>query len=277
MGEIISNLGDLEQRSLHTSRVTRIFPTKKDLKDSIGPIDRGTLLGAFFGVLPGTGGLTRIVDKRKVRRDLADAFCTLAEGVRGKRAVEWGLVDEAPPKPKYKEAVKARLTAVAKRSPRKTFAPMIMSPLEVKRTDAGSEYRYVSLALDPKTRVATLTVRAPEGKQPTTPDELAKAGADAWLVRAFRELDDALLDLRFNQPDIGTVALKTSGDAAAVLAADEMLAKYKDDGLVHEVTLLVKRVLKRLDVTAKSFFASDSTVEPSVVGMFWLKYSRFWQ
>jgi len=213
----------------------------------------------LLGVLPGTGGLTRIVDKRKVRRDLADAFCTLAEGVRGKRAVEWGLVDEAPPKPKYKEAVKARLGAVAKRSPRKTFAPMLMPPLEVKRTDAGSEYRYVSLALDQKTRVATLTVRAPDGKQPTTPDELAKAGADAWLVRAFRELDDALLDLRFNQPDIGTVALKTSGDHAAVLAADEMLAKHEDDGLVHEVTLLVKRVLKRLDVTAKSFFA---IVEP---------------
>jgi benzoyl-CoA-dihydrodiol lyase len=209
----------------------------------------------LLGVLPGTGGLTRIVDKRKVRRDLADAFCTLAEGVRGKRAVEWGLVDEAPPKPKYKEAVKARLGAVAKRSPRKAFAPMTMTPLEVKRTAAGSEYRYVSLALDGKTRVATLTVRAPDTKQPTTPEELAKAGADAWLVRAFRELDDALLDLRFNQPDIGTVALKTSGDAAAVLAADAMLAKYKEDGLVHEVTLLVKRVLKRLDVTAKSFFA----------------------
>ena len=132
---------------------------------------------------------------------------------------------------------------------------MTMTPLDVKRTAAGSEYRYVSLALDGKTRVATLTVRAPDTKQPPTPDELAKAGADAWLVRAFRELDDALLDLRFNQPDIGTVALKTSGDAAAVLAADAMLAKYKEDGLVHEVTLLVKRVLKRLDVTAKSFFA----------------------
>ena len=134
-----------------------------------------------------------------------------------------------------------------------------MTPLEVKRTAAGSEYRYVSLALDGKTRVATLTLRAPDGVQPTTPDELAKAGADAWLVRAFRELDDALLDLRFNQPDIGTVALKTRGDATAVLAADAMLAKYKDEGLVHEVTLLVKRVLKRLDVTAKSFFA---IVEP---------------
>ena len=209
----------------------------------------------LLGVLPGTGGLTRLVDKRKIRRDLADAFCTLAEGVRGKRAVEWGLVDEAPPKPKFKEAVQKRLAAAVARSKRKSFAPMNLVPLEVKRSATGAEYKYVSLTLDEKARTAKLLVRAPSGKEPQTAEELAKTGADAWIVRAFRELDDALLDLRFNQLAIGTVSLETSGDPEAVLAVDAMLAKHKDDGLVREVTLLVKRVLKRLDVTAKSFFA----------------------
>ena len=209
----------------------------------------------LLGVLPGTGGLTRLVDKRKIRRDLADAFCTLAEGVRGKRAVEWGLVDEAPPKPKFKEAVQKRLAAVVARSKRKSFTPMKLVPLEVKRSATGAEYKYVSLTLDEKARTAKLLVRAPSGKEPETADDLAKAGADAWIVRAFRELDDALLDLRFNQLAIGTVSLETSGDPEKVLAVDAMLAKFKDDGLVREVTLLVKRVLKRLDVTAKSFFA----------------------
>ena len=209
----------------------------------------------LLGVLPGTGGLTRLVDKRKIRRDLADAFCTLAEGVRGQRAVEWGLVDEAPPKPKFKEAVQKRLAAAVARSKRKSFAPMKLVPLEVKRSATGAEYKYVSLTLDEKARTAKLLVRAPSGKEPQTAEELAKTGADAWIVRAFRELDDALLDLRFNQLAIGTVSLETSGDPEAVLAVDAMLAKHKDDGLVREVTLLVKRVLKRLDVTAKSFFA----------------------
>ncbi len=209
----------------------------------------------LLGVLPGTGGLTRLVDKRKIRRDLSDAFCTLAEGVRGKRAVEWGLVDEAPPKPKFKDAVAKRLGAMAARSKRKSFTPMKLGPLEVKRTESGAEYKYVSVSLDEKARTAKLTVRAPSGKEPESAEELAKVGADAWIVRAFRELDDALLDLRFNHLGIGTVALETSGDPEKVLAVDAMLAKYKEDGLVREVTLLVKRVLKRLDVTAKSFFA----------------------
>ncbi|CAN5237901.1 2,3-epoxybenzoyl-CoA dihydrolase [soil metagenome] len=213
----------------------------------------------LLGVLPGTGGLTRIVDKRKIRRDLADAFCTLAEGVRGKRAVEWGLVDEAPPKPKFKDAVKKRLDAMVARSPRKAFTPMKLGPLEAKRTEAGTDYKYVTVAFAGKARTAKLTVRAPTDAQPDTTEALAKAGDGAWIVRAFRELDDALLDLRFNHLEIGTVSVETSGDPEKVLAVDAMLAKYKDDGLVREVTLFVKRVLKRLDVTAKSFFA---IVEP---------------
>ena len=209
----------------------------------------------LLAVLPGTGGLTRLVDKRKIRRDLADAFSTIAEGVRGKRSVEWGLVDESPPKAKFEDAVKRRTDAIVARSKRKTFPKMLLTPLEAKRSDKGVEYKYISVALDPKARTATLTMRAPTAKEPQTPDELAKAGASAWAVQAFRELDDALLDLRFNQPTIGVVAVKTTGDAEAVLSVDAMLAKYKDDGLVREVILLMKRALKRMDMTAKSFFA----------------------
>jgi benzoyl-CoA-dihydrodiol lyase len=209
----------------------------------------------LLAVLPGTGGLTRLVDKRKIRRDLADAFSTLAEGVRGKRAVEWGLVDEAPPKPQFEATVKKRLDAMVSRSKRKAFKPMVLKPLEAKRSASGTEYKYVSLSLDPKARTATLVVRSPEEAPPKTPAELEKAGCGAWAIRAFRELDDALLDLRFNHPTIGTIAVKTAGDSARVLAVDAMLAANMDDGLVREVVLLMKRVLKRFDVTAKSFFA----------------------
>jgi len=201
----------------------------------------------LLGVLPGTGGLTRVVDKRMVRRDLADAFCTLAEGVRGKRAVEWGLVDETAPRAKFEEAKKRRADALVARSKRKSFQPMKLNPL--------GEPKYVHAKIDETARTATLTVHAPTEKQPATPEELEKAGDAAWCVRAFRELDAALLDLRFNRPLVGTVALETRGDAKAVLAVDEMLAKYKDHGLVNEVRLFVRRVLKRLDLTAKTFFA----------------------
>jgi benzoyl-CoA-dihydrodiol lyase len=213
----------------------------------------------LLAVLPGTGGLTRLVDKRKVRRDLADAFSTLAEGVRGKRALEWGLVDEAPPKPQFEAAVKRRLEAMVARSKRKSHAPVAMKPLEAKRSATGTEYKYVSLSIDARARTGVLLVRAPEGAEPKTPAELAAAGSTAWAIRAFRELDDALLDLRFNHPTIGTVALKTQGDPARVLTVDAMLADNMSDGLVREVVLLMRRVYKRLDVTAKSFFA---LVEP---------------
>ena len=202
----------------------------------------------LLGVLPGTGGLTRLVDKRKVRRDLADAFSTVAEGVRGKRAVEWGLVDEAPSKKDFDAAVKRRLDAMVARSRRR---PMTAVKLEA----LGAERRFVTMTVDDAARTATLTVRAPDGPEPRTPEELAKAGSSAWAIRAWRELDDALLDLRFNRPGVGVVALKTVGDPEQVLAVDAMLAKHRDDGLVREVTLLIKRVLKRLDMMAKSLFA----------------------
>jgi benzoyl-CoA-dihydrodiol lyase len=209
----------------------------------------------LLAVLPGTGGLTRLVDKRKVRRDLADVFATLAEGVRGKRALEWAIVDDAPPKAGFEGAVKRRLETMVARSTRRTFEPVLLAPLAPKRSAAGTLYRYVSLALDEKARTAALTVRAPDGDEPKTPAELASAGSDAWVIRAFREIDDALLDLRFNHPRVGVVALKTTGEASRVLAVDAMLSANGDDGLVREATLLMRRVLKRLDMTAKSLFA----------------------
>ena len=206
-------------------------------------------------MLARTSGLTRLDDKRKVRRDLADAFSTVAEGVRGKRSVGWGLVDEAPPRAKFAEAVARRTAALVEKSKRKAHPPVRLGPLEAKRSETGVEYKYVSLAIDHAARTAKLTVRAPQGKEPETPAELAKAGDQAWVIRAFRELDDALLELRFNQPLVGVVALEAVGDGARVLEVDAMLAKHADDGLVTEARLLVRRVLKRLDMTAKSFFA----------------------
>jgi benzoyl-CoA-dihydrodiol lyase len=202
----------------------------------------------LLGVLPGTGGLTRLVDKRKIRRDVADVFSTVAEGVRGKRALEWALVDEAPGKKDFEPAVKRHLEAMVARSKRRPMKAVKLEPL-------GAERRFVTVDLDERARKATVTVKAPEGAEPQTPDELAKAGSSAWAIRAWRELDDALLDLRFNHPGVSVLALHTSGDPERVLAVDAMLLAHKDDGLVRETTLLMKRVLKRLDNMAKSLFA----------------------
>jgi benzoyl-CoA-dihydrodiol lyase len=213
----------------------------------------------LLAVLPGTGGLTRLVDKRKIRRDRADVFSTVAEGLRGKRAVEWGLVDEAPPRARFAEAVKARLVGMVKRSTRRPFPAVKLAPLDPKASPGRIEWRYVTLELDPAARTAALTVHAPSDPQPATPAELAASGADAWALRAFRELDAALLELRFNQPEIGVVTLHARGDRGAVRAVDRMLHAHRDDGLVQEVILHMGRVLRRVDLTAKSFFA---LVEP---------------
>ncbi|HEY4016574.1 MAG TPA: 2,3-epoxybenzoyl-CoA dihydrolase [Polyangiaceae bacterium] len=213
----------------------------------------------LLAVLPGTGGLTRLVDKRKVRRDLADVFATTAEGVRGKRAVEWGLVDEAPAKKAFEAAVARRTSAMAARGARRPAAPIALAPLEVARTPSAARYRYVSLEVDAARRTASLIVRAPSGAEPETPEALAAAGSAAWTIQVWRELDDALLDLRFNHPTVGVVAVRTAGDGERVVAVDRMLAAHAGDGLVHEATLLARRVLKRMDNTAKTFFA---LVEP---------------
>jgi benzoyl-CoA-dihydrodiol lyase len=217
----------------------------------------------LLAVLPGTGGLTRLVDKRKVRRDLADVFSTLAEGVRGKRAEEWRLVDRAIPKSRFDQGVIEETQAIAARTKDKAGAAITLAPLECKRTEEGSkyraEYRYVTLVVDGSTRVAELEMRAPSGKPETTSEELRKSGSDVWALRAFRELDDALLDLRFNHPAVGLVVVRTKGDAEAVRAADHALYALQDDWLAREILLKMRRVLKRFDLTAKSFF---SLVEP---------------
>jgi benzoyl-CoA-dihydrodiol lyase len=213
----------------------------------------------LLGVLPGTGGLTRVVDKRKVRRDLADAFSTVSEGIKGKRAVEWRLVDQVVPRSKFDAAVTERAGVLAEQSDRPGGAGVRLTPLEPRATATALDYKYVSVKVDAAQRVAQLTVRSPDGAQPTDPASLQAAGAEAWVLRAFRELDDALLRLRFMFPEIGTVTLHTQGAADAVLAADAMLEKHASHWLVREVRHFQKRVLKRLDLTAKTFYA---LVEP---------------
>ncbi len=210
----------------------------------------------LLAVLPGTGGLTRLVDKRKVRRDLADAFSTIAEGVRGKRAVEWRLIDECAPRSKFTAAVSAAAARLGEKAPARSGSGVPLPKLQPERLGNVTKYRHLTLAVDPEKRVATLTLRAPAGPMPQTADELRRAGADLWALRAFRELDDALLDLRFNHLEIGLLVLETEGDPAAVIESDRVVAQLaKTDWFAKEVLLHQKRVLKRLDLSAKSTFA----------------------
>ncbi len=214
----------------------------------------------LLAVLPGTGGLTRVVDKRKVRRDLADVFATIAEGVKGRRAVEWRLVDAVCPTSQFKDRVAARAAALAAKSDRPSSGPGItLGPLRPTVTDDAVHYSSVSLTIDRPGRVATLTVKAPDTDQPTTPEEILKAGDRFWPLRAFRELEAALLHLRIDEPLIGTVVVRTEGDPARVMAVDETLLANADHWLVRETVLFMKRTLKRMDLTARSFFA---LVEP---------------
>ena len=210
----------------------------------------------LLGVLPGTGGLTRVVDKRKVRRDLADFFGTIAEGVRGKRAVEWRLVDAVHPTSQFKEKVAKRATELAAKSDRPSSGPGItLNSLNPEVTDDVIKYSSVTVEIDREKRFATLTVYAPTGEQPHTPEAIIAAGDQYWPLRAFRELDDALLRLRINEPMIGTVVVKTIGEAAAVLAVDETLLAHQEHWLVREIMHFMKRTLKRMDLTSRSFFA----------------------
>ncbi len=209
----------------------------------------------LLAVLPGTGGLTRVVDKRKVRRDLADVFSSLGEGVKGKRAVQWGLVDEAIPLSRFAARVPERAQALAAAAPQRSGPGVDLRPLEATYAEDGNQYRYVGLKVDAAARVAELTLRAPEGDEPSTPAEMRQRGSELWALRAFRELDDALLDLRFNRPEVGVVVLKTRGAAERVLAVDAALEAGKGDWFVSEVIHHMKRVLKRLDLTARSLIA----------------------
>ena len=209
----------------------------------------------LLAVLPGTGGLTRLVDKRQVRRDLADVFASLGEGVKGKRAVQWGLVDEAAPLSRFPARVAERAKALAASAPPRSGPGVELRPLEPRRRAGGVDYKHVTLDVDDAARVARLTVRGPEGDEPSGPADMRERGSDLWALRAFRELDDALLDLRFNRPEIGVVVLQTRGDVSRVLAADAALAAARDDWFASEVVHHMKRVLKRLDLTARSLLA----------------------
>jgi benzoyl-CoA-dihydrodiol lyase len=210
----------------------------------------------LLAVLPGTGGLTRLVDKRHVRRDRADFFCTVEEGVRGKRAVEWNLVDEVVPRSKWDEAVAARAAALAAASDRPAEAEGIaLSPLE--RSIAGDRiaYSHVACAIDRELMAATITVRAPAAAPPAELAAIHAQGAAFWPLAVARELDDLILHLRFNESEIGTWLMRTEGESEHVAAADAALAAHAGDWLVREVTLYLKRTLKRLDLSARSIFA----------------------
>jgi len=213
---------------------------------------------ALLAVLPGTGGLTRLTDKRKVRRDHADVFSTLAEGIKGKRAVEWRLVDAIAPRSKFGDVVLTRARAMAARSPMPAGAKGLPLPALEPAVDGDTvRYRHVTLTVDRSARTAALTVAAPTGAQPDSAAAITAAGAEQWSLRAFRELDDALLRLRFNYEQVGVVLLRTSGDPQAVLAADRALhaASAAGSWLAREIVLHMARVLRRLDLTARSFFA----------------------
>src|SRR5882762_6297396 len=237
----------------------------------------------LLGVLPGTGGLTRLVDKRKVRRDRADVFSTLAEGLKGKRAKEWGLIDDYFATSKFQESISARVSEVvadvtqtvslrggaevaglsaSDASQTNSLRYGIkLNPIQVESRSDGLEYKYISLKLNREQRYADLTVRGPrpETDLPTTSDEIQKLGDSYWPLQAYRELDNALLYLRVNEPEVGLVCIRTEGNIDGGLAVDRTLAANKDHWLIREILLNMARTLRRLDLTAKSFFA---IVEP---------------
>ena len=210
----------------------------------------------LLGVLPGTGGLTRVTDKRKVRRDLADVFSTTSEGVRADRAREWKLVDHVAKPQAFAQAVKDRVAALAASSARPGSGPGIkLTPLARRIDDAGYHYEYVDVAIDRKARTATITVAAPRSAQPADPAAILKAGASWWPLAMARELDDAILCLRTNDLEIGTWILKTRGDADAVLAVDAVLDAQRGHWLVKETIGLLRRTFARLDVSSRTLFA----------------------
>jgi benzoyl-CoA-dihydrodiol lyase len=214
----------------------------------------------LLGVLPGTGGLTRVVDKRHVRRDLADIFCTNPDGVRGERAKSWGLVDDTVAPAQFATSVRRRAERLASTSTRDANAKGIaLQPLQRKIDDRGYHYNYVDVQFDRELRSATLTVRAPQDAQLATAAEIHARGDRWWPLQMSRELDDAILLLRANEPECGLLLLKTSGDPKMVLACDATLEKLSGDWLVRETVGLLRRTFARLDVSSRSMFA---VIEP---------------
>jgi len=210
----------------------------------------------LLGVLPGTGGLTRVTDKRHVRHDLADIFCTTTEGVRGQKAKDWRLVDDIAKPAAFAQKVSERAQALAAKSDRPANGKGVILT-RVERSDEADALRYanVTVEIDRAKRNATFTVKAPSGKQPETIAEIEAAGAAWWPLAMTRELDDAILSMRTNELDIGTWIIKTEGDAAAVLASDAVLLKHKDHWLVRETIGLMRRTFSRIDVSSRSLFA----------------------
>ena len=215
----------------------------------------------LLAVLPGTGGLTRVTDKRKVRRDRADVFCTTEEGIKGKRAVEWRLVDEVIPGSKLEAAVAQRAKDFAARSFRAAGAEgaalkgIALAPLERERSADGVEYGAVSVEFQRGARLATITLRGPDAPPPASADAMVEQGAAFWPLRLARELDDAILDIRANEFDVAAILFKSSGDPAQVLAYDRFLDANKEHWLAREIRNLWKRTLKRVDLTSRSLVA----------------------
>ncbi|MBV8567827.1 MAG: benzoyl-CoA-dihydrodiol lyase [Methylobacteriaceae bacterium] len=208
----------------------------------------------LLAVLPGTGGLTRLTDKRKVRRDRADVFCTTEEGVKGKRAVEWRLVDEAVPNSKLEETVaqRARELSGASDPPPLEAGGIALAPLARKRTANTTDYGLVSVERAPPQRLVTIVLHGPERDPPASEEDMVGQGSGFWPLQLARELDDATLDIRLNEPDAAAIVFKSVGDAAAVLRYDTLLDTHRRHWFAREVRLLWKRVLKRVDLTSRS-------------------------
>jgi len=214
----------------------------------------------LLAVLPGTGGLTRVVDKRKVRRDRADFFCTIEEGIKGKRAVQWRLVDEIAPNSKLEARIAERVQALAASSPRNASGKGIdLTPLTRSFDESGVRYQFVSVDLDREARIATISISGPDAAPPADVDSLIAQGASYWPLQVARELDDAILHLRINELGIAMLVFKSHGDSAQVLAHDAFLEANKAHWLVNEIRHYWKRVLKRVDVTSRTLV---TLVEP---------------
>jgi benzoyl-CoA-dihydrodiol lyase len=210
----------------------------------------------LLGVLPGTGGLTRLTDKRKVRKDLADMFCTNQDGVRGQRAKDWGLVDEIVKPQQFAEHVKQRALKLAELSDRPVGAKGVsLAPLKKIADDAGLHYEYVDVQFHRSGRIATITVRAPELASEQTVEKALAAGADWWPLQMARELDDAILSLRTNELELGLWVMKTAGNPDAVLAMDKFILSQPDNWFVREVLGMMRRTVARLEVASRSIYA----------------------
>ena len=210
----------------------------------------------LLAVLPGTGGLTRLVDKRHVRRDHADFFCTTSEGVRGKRALAWKLIDDLVPRSRFDDVVREHAQAYVAQSDRPAEASGVtLTPLQRTLEDDRIVYEHLVVDIDRTFNTATLTLAGPQESLSQTPEAIQAAGASFWPLALVRELDDAILHLRFNEYEIGTWVFRSSGDPAQVAAADAILRQHADHWLVREILLYWKRTLKRLDVSARSLLA----------------------